>query len=55
MEKLAGLVIIIGTALWFISVFFLEARWQAQALAATVLIIGIFLAHFWEEVFRKEE
>lgn len=55
MEKIASLVIIIGTALWLGSVFFMEARWQAQTLAAIILIIGIFLAHFWEEVFRKED
>lgn len=55
MEKIASLVIIIGTGLWFASILFMESRWQVQALAAVILIIGIFLAHFWEEVFRKED
>ena len=50
MEKLASLIIILGTILWFISVLFLGGRWQWQTLAAIVLIIGIFIAHFWEEL-----
>ena len=50
MEKLASLIIIIGTLLWLFSIFFLEARWQWQMFSAFVLIIGIFFAHFWEEL-----
>jgi drug/metabolite transporter (DMT)-like permease len=55
MEKLASLIIIVGSLFWVISIFFLGARWQPQMFAALVVIIGIFLAHFWEEVFRGEE
>ena len=50
MEKLASLIIIIGTLLWLFSIFVLEGRWQWQMLSALVLIIGIFCAHFWEEL-----
>jgi drug/metabolite transporter (DMT)-like permease len=55
MEKLASLIIIVGSLFWVISIFFLGARWQPQMFAALIVIIGIFLAHFWEEVFRGEE
>ena len=50
MEKLASLIIIIGTFLWLFSVFALEGRWQWQMFSALVLIVGIFCAHFWEEL-----
>lgn len=49
MEKFASLIIIIGTLLWLVSVLFLGGRWQWQMLAALILTIGIFIAHFWEE------
>ncbi|MCE2402171.1 hypothetical protein J4G08_14960 [Candidatus Poribacteria bacterium] len=54
MEKLASVIIIIGTVLWFISVLFLGGRWQWQMLAALILTIGIFLAHFWEELSEEK-
>ena len=50
MEKLASIIIVIGTVFWLISVLFLEGRWQWQMLAALILTIGIFTAHFWEEL-----
>ena len=51
MEKLASVIIIIGTILWFVSVLFLGGRWQWQMFAALILTIGIWiLAHFWEEL-----
>ncbi len=50
MEKLASLIIIIGTFLWLFSILVLEGRWQWQMFSALVLIIGIFSAHFWEEL-----
>ncbi len=50
MEKAASLIIIIGTFLWLFSVLALEGRWQWQIFSALVLIVGIFLAHFWEEL-----
>jgi len=50
MEKLASVIIILGTVFWFISVLFLGGRWQWQMLAALILTIGIFIAHFWEEL-----
>ena len=50
MEKLASLIIIIGIFLWLFSIFVLEGRWQWQMFSALVLIIGIFCAHFWEEL-----
>ena len=50
MEKLASVIIIIGTVFWFISILFLGGRWQWQMLAALILTIGIFIAHFWEEL-----
>jgi len=48
-EKIASLIIILGTALWLFSIFALEGRWQWQMLSALVLTVGIFCAHFWEE------
>ena len=50
MEKLASLIIIIGILLWLFSIFVLEGRWQWQMFSAFVLTIGIFTAHFWEEL-----
>ena len=50
MEKLASLIIIIGTFLWLFSIFALEGRWQWQMFSALVLTVGIFAAHFWEEL-----
>ncbi|MCY4400943.1 MAG: hypothetical protein OXD54_00025 [Candidatus Poribacteria bacterium] len=50
MEKLASLIIIIGTVLWFVSVLFLGGSWQWQMFAALILTVGIFTAHFWEEL-----
>ncbi len=49
MEKLASLIIIIGTFVWLFSILVLEGSWQWQMFSALVLIIGIFFAHFWEE------
>ena len=50
MEKVASFIIIIGTLLWLFSVLALEGRWQWQMFSALVLTIGIFWAHFWEEL-----
>ena len=50
MEKVASLIIIFGTLLWLFSVIALEGRWQWQMFSALVLTIGIFWAHFWEEL-----
>ena len=50
MEKVASTIIIIGTFLWLFSVIVLGGRWQWQMFAALVLTIGIFWAHFWEEL-----
>ena len=50
MEKLASVIIIIGTILWLVSVLFLGGRWQWQMFAALIITIGIFIAHFWEEL-----
>ncbi len=50
MEKLASIIIVIGTILWLVSVLFLGGRWQWQMFAALILTVGIFIAHFWEEL-----
>jgi hypothetical protein len=50
MEKLASIIIVIGTVLWLVSVLLLRGRWQWQMLAALIITIGIFIAHFWEEL-----
>ncbi|MCY3724139.1 MAG: hypothetical protein OXG97_18130 [Candidatus Poribacteria bacterium] len=55
MEKLASLIIIIGTFLWLFSIFALEGRWQWQIFSAIVLTVGIFCAHFWEELRDTED
>jgi len=54
MEKVATTIIIIGSVLWCFSVLFMEGRWRPQMISAAILILGIFVAHIWEEVFRKE-
>ena len=50
MEKVASTIIIIGTLLWLFSILVLEGRWQWQMFSALVLTVGIFCAHFWEEL-----
>lgn len=55
MEKLASLIIFVGTGLWLVSVLFLGGRWQWQMFAALILTIGIFLAHFWEELSEEKK
>ena len=55
MEKLAYVLIFIGTIFWVFSIFFMGARWQPQLLAATILIVGIIIAHVWEELFREKK
>jgi len=55
MERLVSLILIIGAVLWFISIFFLDGRWQWQIFSAAIIITGIVAAHIWEEVFQKEE
>ena len=55
MEKLASLIIIIGTFLWLFSIFALKGRWQWQMFSALVLTVGIFCAHFWEELRDTDE
>lgn len=55
MEKLASLIIIIGTGLWLVSIIFLDMRWQWQMFSALVLTIGIFWAHFWEELSGSDD
>ena len=50
MEKVASLIIIIGTLLWLFSILALGGRWQWQMLSALVLTVGILCAHFWEEL-----
>ena len=50
MERIASIIIILGTLLWLFSVIALEGRWQWQMFSALVLTIGIFCAHFWEEL-----
>ena len=50
MERIASIIIFFGTFLWLFSVIALEMRWQWQMLSALVLTIGIFCAHFWEEL-----
>jgi len=50
MEKIASFIIILGTFLWLFSIIVFEGRWQWQMFSALVLILGIFSAHFWEEL-----
>lgn len=55
MEKLASIILIAGAVLWVFSILFMEARWQPQLLSAVILIVGIFFAHIWEEMFREKK
>jgi hypothetical protein len=55
MEKLAYLLILIGATLWVFSIISMGARWQPQLLAALILIVGIMIAHVWEELFREKK
>ncbi|MDE0185974.1 MAG: hypothetical protein OXP71_11085 [Candidatus Poribacteria bacterium] len=54
-EKLASFFIIIGVILWVISIFFLGGRWQPQVLSAAILVVAIFIAHIWEELFQQKK
>ena len=55
MEKLAYVLILIGAIFWVFSIFGMGGRWQAQLLAAAILIVGIIIAHVWEELFREKK
>ena len=55
MEKLASILLVVGAVLWVISILFMEGRWQPQILSAVILIVGIFFAHIWEELFREKK
>jgi len=55
MEKAASLVIIIGVLFWVISILIFKGLWRFQMLSAGVIILGIILAHTWEELFRNED
>ena len=55
MEKLAYVLIFIGAVFWVFSIFAMGGRWQAQLLAAAILIVGIIIAHVWEELFREKK
>ncbi len=55
MEKLAYVLIFIGAVFWVSSIFTMGGRWQPQLLAAAILIVGIIIAHVWEELFREKK
>ena len=55
MEKLAYVLIFVGAIFWVFSIFAMQGRWQAQLLAAVILIVGIIIAHVWEELFREKK
>ena len=55
MEKLAYVLIFVGAIFWVFSIFAMGARWQPQLLAAVILIVGIMIAHIWEELFREKK
>jgi len=54
-EKLASFFIIIGVILWVTSIFFLAGRWQPLVLSAAILVVAIFIAHIWEELFQQKK
>jgi len=55
MEKIASALIVIGAIYWAISIVFFESDWQQQLIAAAITIVGIFVAHLWEELFRDQK
>lgn len=55
MERLAYVLIFVGAIFWVFSIFAMQGRWQAQLLAALILIVGIIIAHVWEELFREKK
>lgn len=55
MEKLAYVLIFVGALLWVFSIFAMGGRWQVQLLAALILIVGIIIAHVWEELYREKK
>ena len=55
MEKMAVTLIVLGAVIWAFAVLFMEARWQPQMLGAAITIVGIIVAHVWEEIFREED
>lgn len=47
--------IITGAIIWLYALFLLEAQWQYQAFGIALVVIGIFLAHIWEEMFQEKK
>lgn len=46
--------VISGTLIWLYALFVLGAKWQSQAPGIAIVVIGVFLAHIWEELFQEE-
>jgi membrane protein implicated in regulation of membrane protease activity len=47
--------VIVGTILWLYALFILGAKWQDQIIGISMVSIGVFLAHIWEEMFQDKE
>ena len=55
MERLIGIIIVVGSLIWLAGVLFFDGRWQWQVFAAAVIIVGIIAAHIWEEVYQRKD
>ena len=55
MERLIGIIIVVGFLIWLAGVLLFDGRWQWQVFAAAVLIVGIIAAHIWEEVYQHKD
>ena len=54
LDKLAYLLIALGAAGWAVSVLLYGGDVRYQMLSVLVLTIGIFVGHFWEELFYSK-
>ena len=55
MERLIGIVIVVGTLIWLAGIRFFDGRWQWQMFAGAIIIVGIIAAHIWEEVYQHKD
>jgi hypothetical protein len=54
LDKIAYLFISAGALSWIASILIYKGDIRYQLVSILIISIGIFLAHFWEEIFYKK-
>lgn len=54
LNKLAYLFISVGSIGWFGTILFYRGDVRYQVISIIIVGLGIFLAHFWEELYFKK-